>query len=64
MIDDDDITQAPIDGLIRLATWLDLKVEPREGESPAQHRWRVARAIQREEKRLARQPKPKGGWSW
>lgn len=58
MINDHNVADAPIDGLVRLARWLGL-TEPdgRETETEAQHRWRIGRAIQREEKRLERLPR-------
>ncbi len=57
MIDDDDIRNAPMNGLIRLAISLGIEVKVRQDETPGQHRWRIGRAVQRAEKRIAKMPK-------
>ncbi len=59
MTDDDDIGGAKIDGLVRLAKWLGINVDYRPRENIGAYRWRIGRAIQREEKRLRRMPKEK-----
>jgi hypothetical protein len=58
LLDQDELRRAPIEGLVRLAQFMGLRVHGSKA-MPGAYRHALVQAIMREEKRLARAPKAK-----